>query len=599
MRTLIITLFICLNLMTSSVFADTERPSVVPNVNATGSSNSSITVTWGRASDNVGVDGYNVYRNGDYYKTVSNTLSYTDNNVSAGNDYRYSIVAFDDARNYSSQSASATARTSGSSSESSDNSSSAPTASGRPAPPSGLRAQVRNSSSADLSWNAPSGGAEGYNIYRDGSYFTTVKGRRNYTATSLSSSRDYTFHVTAFRNDQHSSRSSSVNVRTSGSGSSSSDSSSSDNSSASAATQSTTSNGKPAAPTQLSAQAQGTSSVELTWAAPSGGAEGYNIYRDGNYSSTVKGSTRYTANSLSSNRNYAFSVVAFRNGQYSSQSASVSVRTGSSSGNDATSNDAASPPPQASNDSSNGGVPSGYELVFSDEFDRSSVDSSKWNTRYRWGPNWIINNEEQYYIDSLNDPNFGESPFRHGSGRLTIRAVRTPGNLRSKSREQNYLSGAMTTHGKFRMKYGYVEMRARLPRGKGLWPAFWLLHDTDNGNRPEIDVMENLGDNTRLVYQTYHHYDNGNLRSTPSYRAPGPDYASSFHTFGMLWEPGRISWYVDGNVTNVYENGNVASEDMYLLVNLALGGAWAGSPDGSTSFPAEFQIDYIRAYQQR
>ena len=157
----------------------------------------------------------------------------------------------------------------------------------------------------------------------------------------------------------------------------------------------------------------------------------------------------------------------------------------------------------------------------------------------------------------------------------------------------------MTTHNKFKMKYGYVEMRARLPKGKGLWPAFWLLHDANNKNRPEIDIMEMLGDNTRLVYQTYHYYDNGNLRSTPSYRAPGPDYSSDFHTFGMLWEPGRISWFVNGKRTNRYESSKVSDENMYLLVNLALGGSWAGSPNSSTRFPAAFQIDYVRAYQKR
>lgn len=593
MRILIVVLLTSLSLLSSSVFADSQRPSVVPNVSAS-SSSSSITVTWGSASDNVGVDGYNLYRNGDYYKTLFNTRRYTDTNVSSGVNYQYSLVAFDVARNYSTQSASASARIGGSSggetsvSNNNSTSSSAPTASGKPAPPGGLSAQVQNSSSANLSWNAPSGGAEGYNIYRDGSYHATVKGRNNYTASSLNSSRNYEFHVTAFRNGLYSSRSSSINVRTSGSGNTTSVTSSP------VAAPSAPSSGKPSAPTQLSAQAQGNTSVRLSWTAPSGGAEGYNIYRDGGYFTTVKGSTQYTVNSLASNRNYAFSVVAFRNNQYSSQSASVSVRTGSNA-----SSDAASPPPQASNDSSSGGVPSGYQLVFNDEFDRSSIDSSKWNTRYRWGPNWIINNEAQYYIDSLNEPNFGASPFRHGNSRLTIRAIRTPGNLRSKSREQDYLSGAMTTFGKFRMKYGYVEMRAKLPRGKGLWPAFWLLHDTNNGRRPEIDVMEMLGDNTRLVYQTYHYYDNGSLRSTPSYRAPGPDYASGFHTFGMLWEPGSISWYVDGNRVNRYQSGNVSNEDMYLLVNLALGGSWAGNPDGSTPFPADFEIDYIRAYQQR
>lgn len=591
MRILTLILLTSLSLLSHSVFADSESPSVVPNVSASGSSNSSITVTWGSARDNVGVDGYNLYRDGGYYKTVFNTRTYIDTDVSSGRDYRYSVVAFDSARNYSSRSDSATATAaSGSSSVGSDEDDRETISSGKPAPPTGLNGQVQSSSSVRLSWNAPSGGAEGYNIYRDGSYHATIKGQSNYTVNSLNSSRNYAFHVTAFRGGQHSSRSSSINVTTGDSGASDTEDSSpaADNTPVSG-------DGRPATPTRLSAQSQGNSSVDLSWAAPSGGAEGYNIYRNGSYHTTVKGRTQHTVNSLESNRDYTFSLVAFRNNQYSSRSASVSVRTGSGG-----SHETAPPPPeQSSDDSGNGAVPNGYQLVFSDEFDRSSIDSSKWNTRYRWGPSWIVNGEEQYYIDSLNEPDFGESPFRHGSSRLTIRAIRTPDYLRSNARDQRYLSGAMSTHNKFSMKYGYVEMRARLPRGKGLWPAFWLLHADNYGNRPEIDVMEMLGDNTRLVYQTYHYYENGNLRSSPSYRAPGPDYASEFHTFGMLWEPGKITWYVDGNATNSHESGHVSDEDMYLLVNLALGGDWAGSPDSSTPFPADFQIDYIRAYQRR
>jgi len=285
-------------------------------------------------------------------------------------------------------------------------------------------------------------------------------------------------------------------------------------------------------------------------------------------------------------------VVACRSGRYSTKSSSVTVRTG---GNQTTPS-----PPTPSENPGNSAVPDGYKLVFSDEFSSNSIQSSKWNTRYRWGPNLIINNEKQYYIDALKDRDFGVNPFRLSGGRLTIQATKTPDRLRSKANGQKYLSGAMTTYNKFQMKYGYVEMRARLPKGKGLWPAFWLLHGANSRSRPEIDIMEMLGDNTRLVYQTYHYYDsNWNLRSTPSFRAPGPDYSKEFHTFGMLWEKGRITWYVDGTRTNRFTSSKVSDEHMYILVNLALGGSWAGSPDSSTGFPAKYEIDYIRAYQKR
>lgn len=598
MRVINATLLAGLIAFVQPALADNERPDPVGSINVNAQSASAITISWNEPSDNVGIDGYNVYRNGNYHTTLSSGTSYTDNGVNSGTSYTYYVVAFDDARNYSTRSPeiSVTANGSSGSSDNSRNlpaSPSEPVAGGRPATPSNLRAQINNSASATLSWSAPSGGAEGYNIYIDGSYNSTVKGRSNYTANNLSSSRTYEFSVVAFRNNEFSTRSPSIEVRTSGSSNqtpanSSPPPPSNDDSSGS------TASGRPAAPNNLSANVNSSSSATLRWSAPSGGAEGYNIYRDGSYNTTVRGSTSYTANNLSSSRSYEFSVVAFRNDEYSTRSSSVSVRT---SGN--------SSPPPPNNDSNNNNnsnsdsVPANYDLVFSDEFNSNGVDSSKWNTSYRWGADFIINNEEQYYVDTQRDPGFGVDPFNTNGSTLTIEAIRTPDSLRSRARNQPYLSGTMTTFNKFRMTYGYVEMRAKMPRGQGLWPAFWLLHQTESGSRPEIDVVEMLGHDTNLLYQTFHYFENFNLRSTPSYQARGADYANDFHTYGMLWEPGKITWYVDGVATNTFESGNVPNESMYILLNLALGGVWAGSPDNSTPFPTSYEIDYVRAYQRR
>lgn len=496
MRRLNAALIACLLGMALPALADSQRPEAITDIRASGESGPAIAVSWSRPADNVGIDGYNLYRDGSYYKTIFGSTRYTDTNVSAGREYRYSVVAFDKARNYA------------------------------------TRGEVVN---------AVAGGSD----------------------SSGDSSGD-----------------------TSG-----------DTSGGSAEAPKTTSNSKPSPPDNLRADVQSSSSAELTWSTPDGGAEGFNIYKNGSYFTTVKGRNDYTARSLTSGRTYSFEVVAFRNNQYSSKSSSVAVQTGSDS--------ASSPPPPndqepaSASDNADSAVPDNYELVFSDEFDRSSIDSSKWNTSYRWGADFIINNEAQYYVDSQREPDFGVTPFRLGGGELTIEATKTPDWLRDDARGQRYLSGAMTTFNKFEMKYGYVEMRARLPKGQGLWPAFWLLHGANSSSRPEIDVVEMLGDNTRLVYQTYHYYDNWNLVSTPSFQAPGPDYSSDFHTFGMLWEPGKIKWYVDGKETNRYVSSKVSSESMYILMNLALGGSWAGNPDSSTSFPAKFEIDYVRAYQAR
>ncbi|MFK7892350.1 MAG: family 16 glycosylhydrolase [Granulosicoccus sp.] len=449
----------------------------------------------------------------------------------------------------------------------------------KPSTVNNLSASAISNTSVRLRWQKPDDnvGVVGYNLYRDERYFTTVYDQTDYIDENLNANQLYSYYAVAFDNAKNFSSKSSVVLITTGSDGGGN-------------VDERVSGDVPA----LSATVETSSLVRLSWSSPSGNVEGFNIYKNGRYISTVKDRQFYLDDSVRWGNNYEYYITYFADGQFSRKSQTVRVST-----NDST--PAAPPPPQpaAPENDSGSAVPAGYELIFSDEFDSGSIDSSKWNTRYRWGADWIINNEQQYYVDYLNDRDFGHSPFYLDDGKLNISAIRTPGHLWDKARNQPFLSGAMTTFNKFKMKYGYVEMRARLPRGKGLWPAFWLLHQGNDGNRPEIDVMELLGDDTRLVYQTYHYFDNWTLRSTPSFQAPGPDYSTNYHTFGMRWERGRIIWYVDGVETNRFESGSVADEDMYILVNLALGGSWAGSPDGTTPFPATYSIDYIRAYQAR
>jgi len=350
-----------------------------------------------------------------------------------------------------------------------------------------------------------------------------------------------------------------------------------------------------AIPSELRVSIISENEVRLQWLDVSNAA-GYNVYRNGNYYVTVWQSSMN--DQVEPGRTYEYSVAAFTSDeQYSVTSAGVQVNTGDSSTDDS------SDEPNATDDTSNSGnnsaVPEGYELVFSDEFRGQSLDYSKWNSRYRWGPDWIINGEKQYYVDQINQPDFGYSPFTFDGEHLTINATRTPENLQASANWQGYLSGALTTHNHFNLRYGYIEIRAKLPQGRGLWPAFWLLHNSNNNQRPEIDVMEMLGDNPNVIYNTYHYYDSsGSLRSTPSFTAPGADYSAGFHTYAVKWEPGVLTWYVDGEERNRFSDNVVSSEDMYLLVNLAVGGSWPGNPDSNTPLPAQYTIDYIRAWKK-
>lgn len=464
--------------ITSYAHADTQKPSIPGNVAASSLSDTSIRVSWNASWDNTGIHGYNIYRNGGYLTTVIAT-NFIDSGLQSGSSHQYEIVAVDQAQNFSERSAAAQASAS---SAASVTGAVTPDTNGAATVPSGVRVVVLNGNQLQIEWSQTPNAA-GYNIYRDGSYISTVNNGTNFV-------------------DQ------------------------------------------------------------VEWA-----------------------------------RDYRYSISSFNaQGQHSPQSSEV---VGNSSGSTSQNNDTAAVLNDGNNNSNNNGsVPNGYNLVFNEDFNNFSLDGSKWNTSYRWGPQWVINGESQHYVDILNQPDFGHSPFEFNGEHLTISATRTPDWLRDSAGQQDYLSGVLTTHNKFNMKYGYVEMRAKLPRGKGLWPAFWLLHSGDYNKRPEIDVVEMLGENPNVVYNTYHYFENNNLQSTPSFQVTGADYSADFHTYGVQWEPGRIIWYVDGVERNRFDNGNVSYEDMYLLVNLAVGGWWGGLPDGSTPFPARLSIDYIRAYQK-
>ena len=218
-------------------------------------------------------------------------------------------------------------------------------------------------------------------------------------------------------------------------------------------------------------------------------------------------------------------------------------------------------------------------LTFSEEFDVDALDVDRWN-RWYTSPA-VINEELQFYaLDA----------FELGDGLLRIRAER------ESSHGFEYTSGAITTFGSFSQAYGYFEIRARLPAGNGLWPAFWLL-PADLGWPPEIDVMEHLGEDPSKVYLTYHWTDAEGAHRAEGDSHAGTDYTAGFHTFAVDWRPEVLVWYVDGVERHRVEGPHVTSKPAYLLANLAVGGTWPVSPDDSTPLPAYYVIDHIRVYQ--
>jgi hypothetical protein len=195
----------------------------------------------------------------------------------------------------------------------------------------------------------------------------------------------------------------------------------------------------------------------------------------------------------------------------------------------------------------------------------------------------------------------GYSPFSVAEGLLTITADRTPRSMLELIPEgyaTDYVSGALISY-PFGQRYGYFEMRAKLPRGRGLWPAFWLL-PTDRSWPPEVDVMEVLGHDTAALYTTVHTKETGQHRSF-THETRGVDLSLDFHSYGLDWGPERLRFYMDRRLVMSNATPSDYHSPFYVLVNLAVGGSksWPGAPDAQTSFPARMEIAHIKVWQRK
>ena len=217
-------------------------------------------------------------------------------------------------------------------------------------------------------------------------------------------------------------------------------------------------------------------------------------------------------------------------------------------------------------------------LVFSDEFDGPQLDTHKWDTQY-W--NGRTNLRELGY--------YAPDAFEFISGTLRLKAEQR------RMEKMSYTSGMISSYRKFDLTYGYVEMRSKIPRGQGLWPAFWLL-TYEKLPLFEIDIMEIIGHEPQRVHTTIHYRESNDMNLEDGNVYEGADFSANFHLFAVEWNSNAIIWYID-NVECYRVTHHVPQQPMYIIANLAVGGDWPGSPDRTTHFPAYFEIDYIRAYQ--
>jgi len=240
----------------------------------------------------------------------------------------------------------------------------------------------------------------------------------------------------------------------------------------------------------------------------------------------------------------------------------------------------------------------GLELVFSDEFNGNAINSDKWITALQWGADLTINDELQYYVDVQNMPNFGYNPFSFDGESLIISAMPTPSELSAAANNLPYLSGVLSSAEKFDMTHGFIEARVDFPDGAGLWPAFWMLGSEFVDLKPQLFIAEGNGAKPESVFHNYNYHDvDGNLRSPGQWQVSQSDFADGFHTVAVNWSPGELLFYIDGTPRYRIVGENVSSQAMYMIVNLAVGGIWVGSPNAQTVFPAQYKIDYIRAYK--
>ncbi len=250
----------------------------------------------------------------------------------------------------------------------------------------------------------------------------------------------------------------------------------------------------------------------------------------------------------------------------------------------------------------------GWKLVWSDEFDKDGLpDSSKWT--YEVG--FVRNKEEQYYTKARPEN------ARVENGMLVIEGRReqfpNPGfkagsEKWSENREfASYTAASITTQRKFDVKFGRIELRAKLPHGTGVWPAIWMLgtNITDIGwpRCGEIDIMEYVGFEPNSVHATVHYSSDGKHAQKGTKTITEKPY-DDFHIYAVEWDSSKMDFYFDDKVYHTFnlddaaENGyNPFRDPHYLLINLAFGGSWGGKIDDSI-FPQKYLIDYVRVYQK-
>lgn len=231
-----------------------------------------------------------------------------------------------------------------------------------------------------------------------------------------------------------------------------------------------------------------------------------------------------------------------------------------------------------------------YELVWSDEFNGNYLDTNTWNYEIGTGSWGWGNNEQQYYTDRN---------IKVSNGTMKITAKREDyGGMK-------YTSSRITTKNKKNFKYGKIEARIKMPKFKGVWPAFWMLGaNQDSVGWPkcgEIDIVEAINDEN-LVYGTLHWFNDPGNNNADSGSSVAVADRTEYYVYGVEWTADKLRWYVDGKVYRTMDVSNDSFSEVrkeyFVIFNMAIGGQWPGYNIDETAFPATMEVDWVRAYKK-
>ena len=235
--------------------------------------------------------------------------------------------------------------------------------------------------------------------------------------------------------------------------------------------------------------------------------------------------------------------------------------------------------------------PKGWRLVFHDEFEAEHLDESKWSTTMEFVGTHGQRYHNEYYLSYTCDD---EIILRDGllhlrTDRRSVEGAETPVYF-------DYTQGLVSSHDKFSFTHGYVEIRAKFPGGKGLWPCLWLMPQ-HQGWPPEFDIAEYYA-GQRTMHHGLAYGDMYDMR-WDSLWDKNTDFESDFRVYALEWMPGRAVWTVDGEVRKIITADYIPKTPMYVILSNGISSRFgpSGEPDESTVFPNSFQIDYVRVYQ--